>query len=134
MEVFLAVGEGGVEQLPAGVYRYLPAEHALERTAAGDVRRRVAAAALGQQFLAEAPVDVLIAAQYARTTRRYGERGIRYVHIEAGHIGQNIYLQAEALGLGTVAVGAFHDDQVASAFGLSGELAPLYLMPIGHRR
>ena len=134
LEVFLAVGKGGVKGMEEGLYRYVPSEHALEQTGDSDVRGSVAAAALNQRFLAEAPVDVLIAADYKRTTRRYGKRGIRYVHIEVGHVGENIYLQAEALGLGTVAVGAFDDDDVAKAFDLPSNLVPLYLMPIGYAR
>ena len=132
LEIFLAVGRDTVTDLQAGVYRYVPSEHALLRTAEQDVRRQVAAAALEQYFLAQAPVDLLIAADCKRTTGRYGQRGVRYVHMEVGHVGQNIYLQAEALGLGTVAVGAFQDDEVARAFGLPEQLEPLYLMPVGY--
>jgi SagB-type dehydrogenase family enzyme len=128
------VGKGGVAGLKEGVYHYVPSGHALVQTGGVDVRAKVASAALNQGFLAEAPLDVLIAADYKRTTGRYGERGIRYVHIEVGHAGQSIYLQAEALGLGTVAVGAFEDKGVARAFGLPGDLEPLYLMPIGYVR
>ena len=134
LELFLAVGRGGVDNLQEGIYRYVPSEHILVRTGEGDVRSKVAAAALHQSFLAEAPVDVLIAADYSRTTQRYGERGIRYVHIEVGHVGENIYLQAEALGLGTVAIGAFSDSKVAGVFDLPDNLVPLYLMPIGYVR
>lgn len=134
MELLLAVGKGGVDGLPVGVYRYVPSDHALAPLMARDVRREVAAAALGQGFLAEAPVVVLMAADYRRTAVRYGERGARYVHMEVGHIGQNIYLQAEALGLATVAVGAFDDEAIAHVFELPGELAPLYLMPVGYAR
>jgi len=132
MEVFVAVGPAGVGSLEAGVYRYLPAEHALEPHLAGDVRTQAAAAASGQRFLADAPVDILLAADYGRTAQRYGERARRYVDMEAGHISQNLYLQAEALGLGTVAVGAFDDAEVARVFRLPANLAPLYLMPVGH--
>jgi SagB-type dehydrogenase family enzyme len=134
MYVYLAVGAGRVEGLEAGVYRYHPADHALEKTMGRDIRRQVVDAALGQDFLAAAPVDLLLAADYERTRSRYGERTERYVHMEAGHIGQNVYLQAESLGLGTVAVGAFRDASVGEAFGLSGDLQPLYLMPVGHAR
>lgn len=134
LEVFVAVGKGGVAGLAEGVYRYLPSEHALECTMKGDVRGEVAHAALDQESLAEAPVTVLIAADYERTARRYGERARRYVHIEVGHVGENIYLQAEALGLASVAVGAFRDTEVARAFGLTGGLEPLYLMPVGYGR
>ncbi len=135
VELFVAVGKGSVAGLETGIYRYVPSRHVLSRTGTEDVRAKVASAALGQQFLAEAPVDLLIAADYKRTTTaRYGERGIRYVHMEIGHVSQNIYLQAEALGLGTVAVGAFRDERVAKTFGLSADLAPLCLMPLGYTR
>lgn len=131
IDIFVAVGSGTVGRLGAGVYRYLPGEHVLEKATDGDVRAQIAAAALGQDFLESAPVVILMAAEYARTAGRYGERAGRYVAMEAGHIGQNVYLQAEALGLGTVAVGAFHDKQMGVAFRLPKELEPLYLMPVG---
>ena len=132
MELFVAVGPKTGGELGAGVYRYMPAGHELEEALDGDVRAQIAEAALGQDFLESAPLDVLMAADYGRTSARYGERAPRYVHMEAGHISQNVYLQAEALGLGTVAVGAFRDEAVARAFGLPSHLTPLYLMPIGH--
>ena len=134
MEVFVAVGSKTVGDLDAGVYRYLPSEHALERVGEADVRRQTAEAAWGQDFLAAAPLDILLAADYRRTAGRYGDRARRYVHMEAGHVSQNIYLQAEALGLGTVAVGAFDDRSVAQVFELPENIAPLYLMPVGRRR
>jgi len=79
-----------------------------------------------------APVTVVICAVYERTTARYGDRGIRYVHMEAGHAAQNLYLQAEALGLGGVVIGAFRDREVARILQLPDNEVPLYLMPIGH--
>jgi SagB-type dehydrogenase family enzyme len=132
--LYVAVREGGVTGVEAGIYRYVPADHSLEPHSEGDKHRQIAAAALNQDFLAGAPALILMAADYPRTTVRYGERGIRYVAMEAGHIGQNIYLQAEALGLGTVAIGAFYDDQLAAAFGLSDDRDALYLMSVGHPR
>jgi len=74
----------------------------------------------------------VIAADYARTTMHYGERGVRYVHIEVGHAGQNVYLACAALGLATVAVGAFNDDQVARTLDLALSIDPLYVMPVGY--
>jgi len=74
---------------------------------------------------------LVITAVYDRTTRKYGKRGRRYVHMEAGAVAQSVYLQATALGLGTVAVGAFHDDRVRQALGLPPERQPLLLMPVG---
>ncbi|MFO7870071.1 MAG: SagB/ThcOx family dehydrogenase [Kiritimatiellia bacterium] len=133
MKIYLAAGKDGVKGLDAGVYRYVPDKHEIEMVKGGDVQSRLALAALGQQFVASAPVNIVIAAEYARTTRRYGERGKRYVHMEAGHISENIYLQAEAAGLGTVAVGAFDDEKAADLLGLPNDLAPMYIMPVGKR-
>jgi len=82
--------------------------------------------------IAEAPLSLLITAEYERTTGKYGERGVRYVHMEAGHVGQNVYLQAEALGLGTVTIGAFQDEEISQALNLPSNYRPLYVMPIGH--
>ena len=77
-----------------------------------------------------APVDFVICAIYERTTQRYGERGIRYVHMEAGHAAQNMYLQCESLGLGMVVVGAFWDERVQELLNTTAE--PLYIIPVGH--
>jgi len=67
-----------------------------------------------------------------RITAQYGDQGIRYAHIELGHSAQNVYLQAEALGLGTVAIGAFDDGKIRDIFDLAIDEDPLYLMPIGY--
>jgi len=124
----------GMEELPDGVYRYLPREHALVLRHAGDQRAAAARAAFDQPWVRDAPVVMLISAVMARTEARYGARAERYVHMEAGHVGQNVYLQATALGLVTVAVGAFDDDALASALGLADEERPLYLLPLGRSR
>lgn len=131
LELYLVVGKKGVENLEAGVYHYLPQKHSIKIHKRGDLRRDLAEAALGQYFLAEAPVSLVITADYERTTGKYGERGVRYVHIEVGHVGENVYLQAEALGLGTVVVGAFHDEEVTKILNLPPTHKPLYLMPLG---
>lgn len=131
VELYVAAGAGCVQGLAAGVYHYIPQEHAVERVSGADIRPAIASAALGQDFLEAAPISILMAADYDRTARRYGDRAVRYVDMEAGHIGQNIYLQAEALGLGTVAVGAFRDDEMAAAFGLSDGMRAVYIMPVG---
>jgi len=132
LDIYLVVGAGKVKGLRAGIYHYRVAEHSLEFRQGGDVRRTLAMACVGQMFIAKAPVIMVITAEYARTTRVYGERGIRYVHMEVGHVGQNVYLQAEALGMGTVVIGAFMDEAVASILGLPKEHKPLYVMPIGY--
>ncbi len=130
LEIYAVAGT--VEGLDAGVYRYIPEAHSLTKHVSGDKRKELAGASLNQNFIADAPLVIVIAAEYQRTTKRYGERGIRYVHIEVGHVGQNIYLQAESLGLGTVAVGAFYDEEVARVLNLPEAHEPLYVMPVGY--
>ena len=132
LDVYLVVGENGVDGLQAGVYHYQVREHALRLLTGGDVRTALATACVSQMFIADAPITMVITAEYARTTERYRERGIRYVHTEVGHVGQNIYLQAEALGLGTVVIGAFTDEEVSRLLYLPGAYEPLYVMPVGY--
>lgn len=127
LTLYVVIGE--VSGVPAGIYRYNPQGHFLEIISPGDVRSELASSALRQDMIAVAPVDIIITAKYSRTTRRYGERGIRYVHIETGHSGQNIYLECESLGLGTCAVGAFNDRSVKELLNIAEE--PLYIMPVG---
>lgn len=133
MEIYLVVGERGVTNLAPGVYRYLPWEHALELTASGDLKAAVARAALSQTWMAEAPVMVVIAAEFRRCTARYGDRGIMYTHMEAGHVGQNLFLQAEAMGLGAGIVGAFEDRPLSMVLKLPGTHEPLLVMPVGYK-
>jgi SagB-type dehydrogenase family enzyme len=131
LEIFVACGGNGIEGINDGIYRYNIDSHSLTRHHKGDVRLELARAALDQEFIYEAPVNIIICAVYERTLRRYGTRGERYVHMEVGHAGQNIYLQATALGLGTVAIGAFHDEQVREVLRLDKQYKPLYIMPVG---
>ena len=127
LEIYVVVGD--VEELEVGVYRYFPDEHSVRRVNEGDLRAKISSAALGQEWVRTAPVSLVIAASYERTTRQYGERGKRYVHIEVGHVGQNVYLQATSLDLGTVMVGAFDDAEVQELLGIEEE--PLAIMPVG---
>lgn len=114
-------------------WRYMPADHALARVQAGDRRPALRAAALDQESVGTAPLVVVIAAVPARTAERYGEeRAIRYVQLEAGHAAQNLLLEAVALGLAAVPVGAFDDAQLGSALALPADQAPLYLIPVGY--
>jgi len=131
LDLYLVVGKQGVAGLGEGVYHYLPQSHSLEPTLEGDVRQTLARLSAGQMFIAEAPLSLLVTAEYERTTKKYGDRGVRYVHMEAGHVGQNVYLQAEALGLGTVTIGAFQDEEISQALDLPSGHRPLYVMPIG---
>jgi len=132
LDLYLAVGRQAVEGLAEGAYHYAPRGHALERILEGDVREAVARAAAEQMFIAGAPVILIITGEYERTTWKYSDRGVRYVHMEAGHVAQNVYLQAEALGLGTVTAGAFQDEELSRILGLPTERRPLYIMPIGY--
>ncbi len=129
LELRLVSGE--VSGLAAGIYHYDSAQHILAREGTKDVRSRLAEAALGQSMIAHAPASIAISAICDRTTRRYGQRGIRYVYSEAGHAAQNIHLQAAALTLGTVVVGAFNDGKVKEIMGLGPDEEPLYIMPAG---
>ena len=130
LEIYLAAG--AVSGLAPGIYRYLPGEDAIAPVLEGDRRAVLAAAALGQSWLAAASLTLVIAAVPGRTTVKYGRRGIQYVHMEAGHAAQNILLMAVAQNLGAAVVGAFDDARVASVTGLAGEETPLYLVPVGH--
>ncbi len=131
LEIFAVTGEQTVDSLGAGVYHYQTDSHALNVHIGGDLRPALAEASLGQTCIAASPVDIIVCALYSRTVYRYGKRGERYVHIEVGHVGQNISLQAIALGLGTVMVGAFDDEQVRTVLHLEEQLKPLYIIPVG---
>lgn len=131
LETYVVVGDA--EELTPGVYRYDPGDHLLTMTAEGDKRTELAEAALSQQFVAEGAIAIVLTASYETTTAGYGDRGIRYVHMEAAHAAQNLCLQATAMDLGTVVVGAFNDDRVAEVLGLSPDEHPLCIMPVGHR-
>ncbi len=117
-----------------GLFHYIPRGHRLETLGSSDLRGELARAALGQSSIREAAVDFVVTAIYSRITKKYGQRGVRYAHIEVGHLGQNIHLQAVALGLGSVSIGAFHDDQVRKVLSLPEEEVPLYIIPVGHPR
>lgn len=119
--------------LPEGVYHYSPSGHGLTRVRRGDRRQGLRKAALGQRAVGEAPAVFVLAAVYERVAVKYKGRATRYVDMEAGHACQNLLLQAAALNLGGVPVGAFHDDRIAALLKLPKEAKPLYLVPIGHQ-
>ncbi len=129
MELYLVAGK--VRGLKPGVYHYGIDGHFLGLMQAGDHRAELAEVALGQKSIMSAPVVLVLAADFSRTAQRYAERAPRYVYMEAGHVGENVYLQCEALGLGTVMIGAFQDDQVKKLLGIGQE--PLYIMPVGRK-
>jgi SagB-type dehydrogenase family enzyme len=124
LEVYVATAEG--------LYHYIPQGHQTALSPRLGLRQELWEAALKQDWIREAPAVFVIAAVYARTAVKYGDRSERYVHLEAGHVAENLLLQAVALGLGGVPVGAFHDDKVKDALGLPEDQEPLYLIPVGH--
>ena len=129
LELYLVAGQ--VKGLPAGLYRYSPERHDLQHVADGDSRRALAAAALDQAWVRQAPAVLVITGVYARSAVKYGQRAQRYTHIEVGNVAQNVYLQATALGLGTVFVGAFNAAKVQEVLELPADHEPLGLMPVG---
>ena len=131
LEIFIVIGEHGLPSLAAGIYHYGVDNHSLSLYQTGDHRQKLADTALGQSSIARCPVNMVICAIHPRTAYRYGRRGERYVHMEVGHVGQNVSLQAVALGLGTVMVGAFEDEAVQKALKLEEQFKPLYIIPIG---
>lgn len=129
IELYVAVGN--VTGLKPGIYKYHPQTHQLSLVKTGDVRMRLADAALGQSWVERAPATLVFGAVYERTSRRYGRRAVQYVHMEVGHAVENAHLQAVALGLGGVVIGAFVDEDAAKTVGLKPEEQPLCLFPVG---
>ena len=129
LEIYLVAGK--VNGLSAGVWHYHPNGHRLEQLSTSDVRIPLAHAALDQAWIGDAAAVVVFTAVYERTRRKYGRRSDRYVHMEAGHAAENLFLQAVSLQLNTVVVGAFRDDAIVDTLGLPEGHAPLILMPVG---
>jgi SagB-type dehydrogenase family enzyme len=99
----------------------------------GDLRAPVVRTCLHQTWMAQAPIMVVVTGEYGRCTARYGQRGIRYTHMESGNVSQNLFLAAEALGLGAGIVGAFDDKALAQALKLPPAHEPLLVMPVGYK-
>jgi SagB-type dehydrogenase family enzyme len=124
LEVYLVTKEG--------VFHYEPRAHQLRMTMSADVRNALSNAALRQESVGDAPSILVLAGVYERTAKKYGRaRAERYVHLEAGHAAQNVLLQAVALGVVAVPIGAFQDDEVRQVLALPRTHRPLYLVPIG---
>jgi SagB-type dehydrogenase family enzyme len=129
LELYLIAGN--IISLAPAIYRYKPKDHSLLRIVSGDRRSELSHAALRQGSIRKAPAVLLFCAVYERTTGKYGQRGIRYAHMEVGHAAQNACMQAIALGLNTVVIGAFRDAEVKKIADLAAEEQPQYLVPIG---
>jgi SagB-type dehydrogenase family enzyme len=117
-----------------GMFHYHPVKHALEQLSTEDRRLKLIGAALGQKFIADASLIVIVSAFPDKTLNRYGDKGIRYIYQESGHIAQNVHLEAVAIGLDSVAIGAFTEDALKTAIDLPDDLKPLYIIPIGYKK
>lgn len=115
-----------------GYFYYNYSKHVLEYITDKDLSNKLVEASWNQHFIAEAYLNVIICAIFERTIERYGQRGVRYVYIEVGHCAQNVHLEAVALGLCSVPIGAFEDDKVKEVLKLKKQIEPLYIIPIGH--
>jgi SagB-type dehydrogenase family enzyme len=116
-----------------GYFHYDFKNHVLELITEANICENLAKESWNQKFIEEAYMNILICADYSRTTQRYGERGIRYVYMEVGHCAQNIHLESIAMGLVSVPIGAFQDDAVREVMKLPTHLVPLYIIPIGYQ-
>ncbi|TKJ19430.1 MAG: nitroreductase [Promethearchaeota archaeon Loki_b32] len=115
-----------------GFFHYNFEKHVLELITSEDLSKKLAQASWDQKFIAEAYLNVIICAIFERTTQRYGERGVRYVYMEIGHCAQNIHLEAVALGLSSVPIGAYEDNKVKDVLDLKKKIEPLYIIPVGY--
>lgn len=129
LEVYVVAGN--VNDIPDGIYRYKSRGHELVKVVKGDKRAELSAATLGQPYVKNGSAVIVLSAVYERTTKKYGERGIRYVHMEVGHASQNVYLQSVSLNLGTLVVGAFDDREVKRVMSMPEKEQPLCIMPVG---
>lgn len=117
-----------------GLFHYNFEKHVLELVSEENPCNNIASVAWNQNFICEAYLNVIICADYSRTTQRYGDRGVRYVFMEAGHCAQNVHLEAVALGLASVPIGAFQDKGVKKELNLPDNLDPLYIIPVGYQK
>jgi len=117
-----------------GYFHYNFKNHVLELVTEENICNNIAKESWNQRFIEEAYLNILICADYSRTTQRYGERGIRYVYMEVGHCAQNIHLEVIALGLVSVPIGAFQDQNIKKVMRLPPNIDPLYIVPIGYPR
>ncbi len=131
LKIYLVAGN--ISEIPPGLYHFLPDEYALELVHHKDLREDLYIMAYPREMIRVAPASLIYVAIEGKVLDRYGERGRqRYIPMDLGHSAQNVYLQAEALGLGTCAVGAFDDEGLMQVLGLPAKEIPLYIMPVGH--
>ena len=117
-----------------GYFHYNFKDHVLKLVTEENICKDLTEESWNQAFIEEAYLNILICADYSRTTQRYGERGIRYVYMEVGHCAQNIHLEVISLGLVSVPIGAFQDQNIKKVMRLTTNIDPLYIIPIGYPR
>lgn len=124
-----------VNGLEQGFYHFIPQGHKLGLLKKGNFANDLAKVCLSQTFIAEAPVSIIYSAVEERTVSVYGKRGKeRYIPMDLGHSAENVYLQAEAMNMGTCAIGAFSDFDLKKLVGMSRIELPLYVMPVGKKK
>ncbi len=129
LEIYVAAGN--VKNLEPGIYKYNPIKNEINKITSDDKRQELCNSSLGQEWIKEACAVIIICADYKKTTQKYGDRGKRYVHMEAGAVAENVYLQSQSLNIGTVFVGAFDDNEVKQIIKAQNNEEPLCLMPLG---
>jgi SagB-type dehydrogenase family enzyme len=134
LELYVVVGNGGVVGLKGGLYHYVPINNTLEMILEGDLRNNLSQVANGQPWVKQAPMNIVITGNYMKMINKYKDPQLstRFVDMEAGHVGENIYLQAEALGLATVSLGSFDENQMIRLLHLTENETSLYIFPVGH--
>ena len=131
LSIYLVAGD--ILNVPSGFYHFMPDGHALKLIHDRDIREDIYHHSYPREMIRNAPASLVYTAIESRVIKRYGERGRqRYIPMDIGHSAQNVYLQAEAMGLGTCAIGAFDDDGLVAVLGLPAEEIPMYIMPIGY--
>ena len=133
-ETYLLINR--VEGVESGLYRYIATRHKLlEISTESDLSAKLKKAAYNQSMVVKCAVTFIWVANTYRMTWRYGERGYRYLHLDAGHVCQNLYLSAENIACGVCAIAAFHDDEFNELLGLDGlKQFVIYLATVGKKR
>jgi SagB-type dehydrogenase family enzyme len=130
LEVYVT---GQIGEKESGFYLYHPDNHSLSKESGQDLREALAAAAYDQEWIKNAPINIIITAFFGRLESKYGEKAVQFSQLEAGHAAQNVLLQVVSLGLGAVTIGGFDDEQVNATLGLTDDETPLYIIPVGNK-
>jgi SagB-type dehydrogenase family enzyme len=131
LELYAVVRKEGVEGLPEGAYHYQPGDHSLALIKEGDLSADLEAATWGQEIVKAAAASIVMTGVRGKIAEKYGRRGAQYMYQESGHVAQNVFLQATALGIGTVVMGAFSQAGVRRVIGAGAGERPLYIQPLG---